>query len=674
MNIPAVSYPLEASSAFLHNRRVEAANTYAQKLHQNKDDETKRVGAKYLIPAAKLITKPIRWFARNLHNIVVYTLLLGTAGIFTPGFWKAVNYGLQTNAIELVPRPSNLRNINETYNEVPYDSFFRNFHGFNEILDTIRKANINPFDLDINKNGYILDSKEEVRELILRFEEAKKTTHEKETIEQYNNAINLLTRFNSLSQLIWGTDGPKADNVSQRNEPTCQGMSFLKGLFLTPENTQYAKGLITVTDYNLGPNPTINTSVRINGKNILVDFSELEIAMSPQGYNPSQSNDGSLFTTILSHAMKKSSPDKIPNIWPSSSPILLTDRNHSTIAIISLTNEELREYLSKAPDTVITVASTFDINDIKNGINYRSNNWVSPQYSPEKINEFRNAMSDRALLLSSTPKGTSTTGQPALVPVSMPAPSSTNTSKGAPPPVQIASSFPPSSAVSGNNQNIGGAKDISQGHIYVIEKYNSENDTLTLVDSHGVRINLTGDEIRDRLIAIVLPNEDVNSFGLKGLPIYGLVIGLGALYRFGGKKIKLILSPEPTYGQRLGKKISEYLNTAKGRRFIDDQLPANGAEEFIAREDLFAFAAIALLKTALQLSGIGEEEILGTFPDRDKFLDLSSYLGIGEDELTDLINMAKNNPTLTKTIKALTLDEINTKDGLSLPKIGYLAA
>lgn len=548
MNIPVVSYPLEASSALLHDRRVEAANRYSEQLSQKKVE--KGVGSKYLVPALRLGTKPIKWFIRNIHNIVVYSLLLGTAAVFTPGAWKGLNYAFQSDGIELVPRPSSSRNINETYNEVPYDSFFRNFHGMSEILDAIRKANINPFDLDTNKNGYILDSKGDVQELISRFEEAKKATHEKETTEQYNSAINLLTRFNSLSQLIWGIDGPKADNVSQRNEPTCQGMSFLKGLFLTPENTQYAKSLIKVTEYNLGPNPIINTSVRINGKDIPVDFSELEIAMSPQGYNPSQSNDGSLFTTILSHAMKKSSPDKIPNIWPSTSPILLTDRNYSTVAIMSLTDEELREYFSKAPDTVITVASTFDISDIKNGLNYRSNDWVSPQHSPEKINKFRNAMSDRVQLLTSAPKATNKTRQPALVPVSMPAPSSTNTTKPSPQPVQIASSFPPSSASTPTNQNIGSAKDISKGHVYVIEKYNSENDTLTLIDSHGARINLTGNEIRERLIAIVLPDEDVNLFSLKGLPIYGLVIGLGALYSFGKRKIKLILSPEPTYGQK----------------------------------------------------------------------------------------------------------------------------
>lgn len=74
--------------------------------------------------------------------------------------------------------------------------------------------------------------------------------------------------------------------------------------------------------------------------------------------------------------------------------------------------------------------------------------------------------------------------------------------------------------------------------MYVVESYDREKGILTISDSHRTKIQLTRSEVREKLIAVVIPNDDFNFFGAKSFPAYGLLTLAGLGYYFGKRKIK----------------------------------------------------------------------------------------------------------------------------------------
>ncbi|GEM_PF-2545368 len=503
---------------------------------------------KFLGRAGIKTLKAAKWTLFNLHNILFYGTAVGTALVFTPGGWKGVNNLLQTAGY--VPIPAMERSINENKYGYPYDSFVQNFNSFSEIHEAIKDANINPRTLDLNNNGYILDTKEEINELISRLENARRSTSNQSNAYIFEGAISKLRDINHISQLIWGVNGPKADNISQMGEPTCQTMSALKGLFLTDQGTQSTKGTLRVTKYNLTPGKDfhIDTTVRINGTDVDIPFNELTVAQSPAGYTPSQSTDNSLYTGILSLAVKKSSTDSIPNMWPSSSLVLLTGREYSTVPIIVFSDSELDDILSNAPNTLMTVAGNFSLRDINNGLNFRNENWIAPEPSTEKANEFLTKISTQSQLIQNGTPDAKSSGIP-TVPVSLPGTVTPNLGEKPASDVRMiaASSFPPSSPsnspvttapVQPPQSTVLDARYVSEGHMYVVEGYDREKGILTISDSHRTKIQLTRNEVREKLIAVVLPNDDFNFFGIKSFAAYGLLTLAGLGYHFGKKKLK----------------------------------------------------------------------------------------------------------------------------------------
>ena len=329
-----------------------------------------------------LVTYPLKT-AKCLFNVLIYGILLGITAGYTPGMQKAINSAAQTNEIGLVPRPSNERNINKNKYGYPFDNFFQHFDGFEDVVAAIKEANIDPLTLDKNNTGRILDTQEEIYELISKLEEAKLISPGIKR-ETYNNAIKLLQDINILSRRIWGAD-PNPDVLSQAGEPNCQGMAVFRGMLLTPDGIQESKGLIRVTNYSLDQN---NFFIDFMVGNIPVSWKELVNSMSPKWYTPSHSTDNTLYTTLMNTALKKGLTDVIPNVIPSSSPILITNKNYSTFLFTTFSNNELDEILSNAPGTLITVASKFDLDDVINGIEFRSMNIKEPEISDIKAHEF----------------------------------------------------------------------------------------------------------------------------------------------------------------------------------------------------------------------------------------------------------------------------------------------
>ena len=510
----------------------------------------------------------------NLHNILIYGTLLGTAALFTPGAWKFVSSLTQNDLIGLAPRTSKSKGLNEKQYDSRFDNFVQNFTNFNLIPEAIRSARITYESLDLNKSSRILDSKDEIQELIRRLETAKNESRNKADIELYTNAIRQLNDTNIVSQLIWGINGPSPDTLLQNGEPNCQGMAVIRGLYQNPGSIQIAKSLITPTEYNLNPYDFfIDSEVRINGKNIPVSFSELTASMGPRGYTPSQSKDGSLATAIINLAMKKAMKDVTPNIMPSSSSILLTDRDYSPVGIMAFSDSELDNLLSKSPGTIISIASTFSWYDVKSGLEYRANNWITPETSDEKVAQFKGIVTKNAqeIKASSNPPGTAIPDElntlVALAPktdtkiftpeiiVDKICPEGPRLKSDSPEPkspttLPVASTFPPSSPTPASapiNPTITerSADYVLTGHVYVVEKYDREKGILTIADSHNMRIKLNREEVRERLIAVIAPNDEINTFSSRSYPIYGLVLGTGFLYWYGKRKIKgLIFGPK----------------------------------------------------------------------------------------------------------------------------------
>lgn len=534
MKIPALS-PSKTGAAIV----VQTETPPIQKPVESKPINQAQASTPETLPKSGLLKstglktlKALKWTLRNLHNIIVYGTVAGTAAAFTPVAWKGWNEIMQGTGY--VPRPSLEKSIIEERHQYPYDNFIQNFDSFKSIHEAITIANINPYSLDLNGSGFILDTKEEINELITRLEVAKRNSSS--YTNEFETAILDLRNINYLSQLIWGKDGPKADNILQMGEPTCQGASALRGLFLTEESIQATKGSVRITSYDLTPGESfhINTSIRINGADVEIPFAELKTSQSAAGFTPSRSDDGSLFTGIFSLGLKKSSPDSIPNFWPSSSPILLTGKNYSTVPIVIFSDNELDDILSSAPSTLMTAAGMFSFDDMKNGLTYRQKDWVSPQYSPEKASDFIAKLAEQSQQIKS--------GIPDISLKELPSAIKELPKKEPTAPLVASTSFPPSAPLSTSTppstERVLSAEHVSTGHVYVVEAYDRDNGILTISDAHRTKIRLTRNEVRERLIALVLPNDNFNGFGSRTLAAYGLLTLAGLSYHFGKKKLK----------------------------------------------------------------------------------------------------------------------------------------
>lgn len=483
-------------------------------------------------------------FSGKSFNSLVYLGIIGGALLHSTWASKFVNSIAQSRAVNLITNP-----ITDVYNEneqslSPYDNFFKTFIHSKKITDAITLGKINPYEFDINKSGYIFDNNAEVKLLISRLEELKELTQNEDDKLAFTEGLKSAKDYFVLNAIIWGNSGGDAKNISQNYEPNCQHISGLKGKFLTEDRKQESRGMIKVKEYNLGEeNPKLEFSIKLNGREIPVSMSDLEGAYGAKDYISSRSKDGSLYTAIFSVGMKKAAPDKVPNIFPNNAPIMLENKNYCTVPVITLTDSELEKIFKKSPDTLVTVATYFDISikDTISRMQMRSVNWQSPEVSETKLAEFKDSIRSSIVKIPEEIKIPTQETEKTTQPTEILIPEKKDKD------IQIASAFPisataPTEVSHSETESFNPPNEILEGHMYVVEGFDEETKSLIISDTHGLRHKISPEEVREHLVAVVAPTEDINTFGDKSIPAALIGTGLILCYYLGKKKAKILIS------------------------------------------------------------------------------------------------------------------------------------
>ena len=315
-----------------------------------------RTGENVLLPSNSTEIKkhkeaPKRKTLRKIGNgIINVSKTLLTLGIFTylamfkvPGTQKAINE--YNRLLDDQPKPCALKPAEEHLGDLTIDHFVANYP-IEKILKAVEQEKINLENLNTNKNEFLFDESIEIKALIDELKSKDRNKFEEE--------IKLLEEINVTSQLIWGVSRPSAYNTDQGGKDNCQVMSAIQGQWLTERNTQDTRGRVTVTFFNLSKEDLrIDTIVEINGNKISIPFEELIKWMSPQGTLPSYSTDNSLSTPILTYAIEKELEKYggVPNKYSSAPATLITGNDYCSMFLTSLSDDELINILSKAPQT-----------------------------------------------------------------------------------------------------------------------------------------------------------------------------------------------------------------------------------------------------------------------------------------------------------------------------------
>lgn len=495
-------------------------------------------------------------FFRNIHNITVYGLLALVGAGLTPGVSKVFNSTLQSDFFSAAPVPSGLLQEPIKINNVKYDGFLSNFSELKTFIKALEVLGIEPKTLDLNKSGVVLDSSEELKSAFKILENGLISVSDSESKNTLNTAIGFLKDYYLLSTIVWGEDGALKDKISQNEEPNCQTMSAFRGLFFTESSIQNIKQRVKIISYDLdGNKPSINFEVLVTGKWMPISYEEVKNASCPEGYNASASKDNSLFTALFKAACNKASTATVPNWWPSTSSILLTDKNYIPMLTVALSDNELGEILSNAPNEIVTVTGNFDLGDIRNGINLRNVDWKSPAVSKEKAEQFDSTLMATARGLkpeakegdqvTSTSKINPSSVFISIEPTSIPLVESSfeikapTTNSSMP-----TSSFPPS-AIS-THQSVTNVEPLSanfvrNGHVYVVEKFDNATQTLIISDAHGDRVKLNGmKEIREHLSGVIFDQDDISNLGERTLPLYLGLAGLALLFSGSKRGVKFV--------------------------------------------------------------------------------------------------------------------------------------
>jgi len=506
------------------------------------------------------ILKPFSWALRNLHNITTYGLLTVIGAGLTPGGMKTFNNALQTSSA--VPTPSGIVEEAVIINDVQSDGFLSNFPESKTLFSAFNILHVDSKNFDLNKDGTVLDSKDELVHANKILVEGLKTVSNSESIKIIKDAIKFLNEYYILSVIVWGENGPTKNSVSQNDEYNCQLMSPLRARLFTHENTQKIKSEVRITSQDLNSNkPNINFEVLVNGKWIPLSYQEVKNTSCPADFNPSASKDKSLFTSLFKAAYSKASNAPVPNVYFQTSSTMLADTDYIPMLTIAMSDNELRNVFSRAPEKIVTVAGQFSLSDIKNGIDLRNINRQNPEISQEKAEKFDSNLTAKAVELQNgglVGPGKQNDNHCILLV------SHTNSDKPTTSAVFVAiekplplSSFPPSgpSISSTNNENepiqLLDASRVRNGHVYAVESFDEKTETIIISDAHGDRVELIGmDQIREHLSGVIFDEKDINTFGdrtpfvllgllLSGLAFEGSKKGLRFVFSGLGNKSKI---------------------------------------------------------------------------------------------------------------------------------------
>ncbi len=488
-------------------------------------------------------SRPVRLLKSATRGTVRTVEYLGYLGVLffalwkTPGAWVAGNK--VTQKIGMVPTPITRTYEPEEKNSYGTDSFFDGFPEFKGVLELVKHSA--PLEtLDINGNHILLDTQEEVealRDALIQQSKAYSSTSKEEEIKK---ALEILDRLDILNQIIWG-ENKSPHNLVQGGRPNCQLMATIQSHYLTPENLQILKRAIKVTDFNLSnDNFYINSEVLFPNKEpIKVNWQEHLIKwISPQNIVPSLSKDGALSVPILTYGLEKELKDRydgVPPTIPSGAPNLLTGKEHSVVNIsfgpTVLPDNEFIKILKKAPQSPVLLCSYGDINEIYAWINKKirgeKDNFEFLPYSNEKANKFASEVSSKANELSTNTN-------------------SKQTHPGKSEPTNTAT--PTNTTEASNNTGVKRNDEeeykgpILAHHVYVVKQFNEEDNTVTIMDSHGLNRRTSIEELKKNMWFVVTDSDNIGYFTQESFQTYLLALVGGVLLRKGSNKLKKKLS------------------------------------------------------------------------------------------------------------------------------------
>ncbi|MBI1858677.1 MAG: hypothetical protein HYR97_06170 [Candidatus Melainabacteria bacterium] len=469
-------------------------------------------------------------------GITLGYLTLGIIALLkTPGMHRLGNHVLQETGD--IPMPANVSTNTGLDKPYSFDSFFETHAEFDPIKYTASQF-IDPTSLDLNKNHIILDTSDETNALKTGLEKQREAYQHTSKINEINTVIKKFDELNFVNQLIWGkSQNPR--HIFQGGRPNCQLMGSVQAHFLIPEKIQEIKDTIRVTNCDISPdNFYIDTVVNLNGKDIVVPYDDLVKWMSPRGLMPSRSYDGALAIPILTYALEKELTDNydgVPPTFPASSPILLTGDDYSAVSIHpsfflnTMSDQALIDVLQEAPQKPVLVCTQADTKKIveetvnwfkeKLGLEVKERGFALLPTSEENETSFKESTQARAQnIFNETAVGFA----------SIEDKTTSQTETITPPNIPKSSYFP-------------------DNHLYVVKKYNAENNTVELIDSHGVEYEpLSLDKFREKMAAVVIHSNDVPTFtteSLKGYLPFLLVLS-GHVFLYRRKKKNILKSTE----------------------------------------------------------------------------------------------------------------------------------
>lgn len=459
-------------------------------------------GNSKLLPTLRSQKRGLKILRRTGFGIA-YTALSILA--VTKSGWGQLAFNKALQEIDLVPTPVVSKEVPFIRNDYHIDSFFNNQQVFPNVLDSIPYG-INLSDLDLNQNKTILDTQEEVRQLENELLQARKSYAETPLANKVLEAQIELAKTNILNLLLWG-DSAEPNNLFQGGRPNCQIMGAIQSHLLTPENLQTLKNTIEVTDYNLNiENFYIDTIVHLNGHDVEVPFEDLVKWMSPRNILPSLSSDGRLAIPILTYALEKTLVEnhekKFPPSIPSSAQILISGKDYSLIGVSPffwnlLTDKELIEILSKAPQVPILVSRSGKLKDL-----------------PEIIEDFSKSLYREDKPFEFLPYS----GEKAVMFVSL-----TSSRAG-----EITTNITSSETIQVNEiNNIQRAPTeyFPSNHMFVVKGYDQETQKILLIDSHGVEYKpLTIGEFKEKIDGMIIPTKDIPLITGESIKAYLLLL------------------------------------------------------------------------------------------------------------------------------------------------------
>ncbi len=476
-------------------------------------------------PTTKTVLKTIGKSTINISKVLLSVGILSYVIAKTPVAAKFVNEVYRANDLQPNPVTKPLNNF-KYINGVQVDSFVGNYKDFHKIEEAINKTKINVLDLDKNNNSIVFDKPIEIKELITQLKQIDEN--------QYNEEIKLLEEINITSQLIWGPNGPNPYSTQQGAKPNCQIMAAIQGQGFNENNIQNIKGKIRITAFNPSKeNFRLDTVIELNNKiSIQLPFEDLITWMSSKGGISSSSSDEALYVPILASALEEGLRPYtgVPNDFSSAPVTLLTGNNYYTVLTSSLSDNELINILSQAPQNPVHISTRC------NSQKQEENNSISLRNSPiGNVLDFIN-LSKPGTTKNTIPEQPSTYSKYITK-------FYTNRIKNIT--ENIMNDLPTAPPLS-NRKNKMAATYTAPEHLYTVKDFKNINGKyiVTIIDSYDDEIDLTLDELRNHSDRIVAEAKNIPNFSTESYKAQLFAFALISAILIGAYKVNKKIDPD----------------------------------------------------------------------------------------------------------------------------------